>query len=68
MDALVLMLGLGSLCIGADSPYDNVRLMLGLVIAGPTSALGAVLVRTPTPRGSNRRPGFLTSGCSRMTS
>jgi hypothetical protein len=34
MDALVLMLGLGNLCIGADSPYDNVRPVLGLVIAG----------------------------------
>jgi AcrR family transcriptional regulator len=34
MDALVLMRGLGNLCIGADSPGYDARLMVGLVIAG----------------------------------
>jgi AcrR family transcriptional regulator len=34
MDALVLMRGIGNLCIGADSPSYDARLMVGLVIAG----------------------------------
>ncbi|GAA3786613.1 TetR/AcrR family transcriptional regulator [Sphaerisporangium flaviroseum] len=34
MDALVLMHGIGNLCIGADSPSYDARLMVGLVIAG----------------------------------
>ncbi|MFF0252550.1 TetR/AcrR family transcriptional regulator [Micromonospora zamorensis] len=34
MDALVLMHGIGNLCIGADSPAYDARLMVGLVIAG----------------------------------
>ncbi|WP_239116417.1 TetR/AcrR family transcriptional regulator [Planotetraspora phitsanulokensis] len=34
VDALVLMHGIGNLCIGADSPGYDARLMVGLVIAG----------------------------------
>ncbi|MFF5112758.1 TetR/AcrR family transcriptional regulator [Streptosporangium sp. NPDC000509] len=34
MDALVLMHGIGNLCIGADNPRYDARLMVGLVIAG----------------------------------
>jgi AcrR family transcriptional regulator len=34
MDALVLMHGIGNLCIGADSPGYDARLMVRLVIAG----------------------------------
>lgn len=34
MDALVLMRGIGNLCIGADSPSYDARRMVGLVIAG----------------------------------
>jgi AcrR family transcriptional regulator len=34
LDALVLMHGVGNLCIGADSPDYDARLMVGLVIAG----------------------------------
>ncbi|MGW3606705.1 TetR/AcrR family transcriptional regulator [Micromonospora sp. NPDC005161] len=34
MDALVLMHGIGNLCIGADNPSYDARLMVGLVIAG----------------------------------
>ncbi|ONI82638.1 TetR family transcriptional regulator [Saccharothrix sp. ALI-22-I] len=34
MDALVLMRGIGNLCIGADSPHYDARRMVGLVIAG----------------------------------
>ena len=34
VDALVLMHGIGNLCIGADSPRYDARLMVGLVIAG----------------------------------
>ena len=34
VDALVLMRGIGNLCISAESPDYNVRFMVGLVIAG----------------------------------
>ncbi|SIR30291.1 TetR/AcrR family transcriptional regulator [Micromonospora avicenniae] len=34
MDALVLMRGIGNLCIGADSPSYDARRMVGLVVAG----------------------------------
>lgn len=34
LDALVLMHGIGNLCIGADSPHYDARPMVGLVMAG----------------------------------
>jgi len=34
MDAYVLMHGIGNLCIGADNPRYDARLMVGLVITG----------------------------------
>ena len=34
LNALVLMRGIGNLCIGADSPQYDARFMVGLVIAG----------------------------------